>query len=90
MIKIRRVTSLSLIGPRNHGKGDQWNRMAPACCRACFIPADEQLGELTPHGGWRVQEQVHGLFLHLMHNIDHRAIAVTHNGNDAVGEFNRL
>ncbi len=36
------------------------------------------------------RKQVHGLFLHLMYNIDHRAIAVTHNGNDAVGEFNRL
>lgn len=36
------------------------------------------------------RKQVHGLFLHLMHNIDHRAIAVTHNGNDAVCEFNRL
>lgn len=36
------------------------------------------------------REQVHGLFLHLMYNINHRAIAVTHDGNDAVSEFNRL
>ncbi len=78
---------------RNHGKGDQWNRMAlePDVLPCLpFIPDDEQLGNRHRMVDGEFMKQVHGLFLHLMHNIDHRAIAVTHNGYDAVGEFNRL
>lgn len=52
-----------------------------------LIPAGEQLGNRNRVLGGVFREQAHGLFLHLMHNVNHRAIAVTHNGNHAVGEF---